>query len=83
MVKNIFSYILTANSVFERLKISNHNGKRKTKGTSEAILKYNNREKAQKLADSKKGGTSQLGARAAGLSITCPTCKVIEYLRFL
>ncbi|KAJ1928317.1 hypothetical protein IWQ60_002165 [Tieghemiomyces parasiticus] len=33
------------------------------------------REKAQKLAESKKGGQSQLGARAAGLKINCPVCK--------
>ncbi|KAI9597044.1 At2g23090 like protein [Syncephalis fuscata] len=34
------------------------------------------REKAQKLADKHKGGTSQLGARAAGLKIACPKCKL-------
>ncbi|KAI8056156.1 putative zinc finger protein [Syncephalis plumigaleata] len=34
------------------------------------------RERAQKLADKNKGGKSQLNARAAGLKITCPTCKL-------
>ncbi|RKP07047.1 putative zinc finger protein [Thamnocephalis sphaerospora] len=33
------------------------------------------RERAQKLADKNKGGKSQIGARAAGLKISCPTCK--------
>jgi len=34
------------------------------------------REKAQKQAESKQGGKSQLGARAAGLQLKCPVCKV-------
>ncbi|CAG8437948.1 15412_t:CDS:2 [Funneliformis caledonium] len=33
------------------------------------------REKAQKQAENKNGGKSQLGARAAGLQLKCPVCK--------
>ncbi|CAI2175925.1 5142_t:CDS:2 [Funneliformis geosporum] len=33
------------------------------------------REKAQKQAENKPGGKSQLGARAAGLQLKCPVCK--------
>ncbi|KAL1920484.1 uncharacterized protein VTP21DRAFT_861 [Calcarisporiella thermophila] len=33
------------------------------------------REKARKLAESKKGGQSQLDARKAGLQMKCPVCK--------
>ncbi|KAJ3010980.1 hypothetical protein HKX48_007087 [Thoreauomyces humboldtii] len=37
--------------------------------------KEQSRLKAQKLADAKKGGVSQLKARAAGLTMMCPACK--------
>ncbi|CAG8488660.1 6587_t:CDS:2 [Paraglomus brasilianum] len=33
------------------------------------------REKAQKLAETRQGGKSQLAARAAGLQMKCPVCK--------
>ncbi|KAJ1983751.1 hypothetical protein H4R34_001083 [Dimargaris verticillata] len=33
------------------------------------------REKAQKLAEAKKGGKSQIAHRAAGLKFQCPVCK--------
>ncbi|GBB87157.1 hypothetical protein RclHR1_01360028 [Rhizophagus clarus] len=33
------------------------------------------REKAQKQAENRQGGKSQLGARAAGLQLKCPVCK--------
>ncbi|RKP36182.1 At2g23090 like protein [Dimargaris cristalligena] len=33
------------------------------------------RDKAQKSAEARKGGKSQLAARDAGLKIMCPVCK--------
>jgi hypothetical protein len=37
-------------------------------------------ERAQKQAEKQKTAKSQLGARAAGLKISCPTCKVSNLL---
>ncbi|KAI9207579.1 putative zinc finger protein [Polychytrium aggregatum] len=34
------------------------------------------RQKAQKKAEAMKGGESQLKARAEGLKIICPSCKI-------